>query len=186
MHKRSGRKWGMRSLLSVCLLLVWTMAVSAGIDLETIASDEMLIGDTQYDVIIATIQRSGDESATNGNPPKVELLVTEVLRGNVQLRVLQARWLPEPHGIDWVGSGAEELRQQWAAAPLKGPTAGEKLILIGFTDSGYYEWSDPEGAKWFLVHYRCRYPFSEEKRAWVLQVIEKGRITSEQRPAGVR
>ena len=174
---------------ALCSWIVFFLSGSAQVfadnyaHLERVASDEMLLGNSNafapvsaYDVIVASIEQVDDQGATNGNPPKVTLSVSEVLWGNVQPGKLQARWLPPPYDFVTFGDFTDPRFKKWEAEPLPGPKAGLKMILIGYKGKKYFFTRDKyvENTEAFLVSARCRYEYSDEKRAWALAAIKKG------------
>ncbi len=163
------------SVIWIALLLSWSTQVFGGVSLEHVASDEDLVANSAFAVIVATIEQVDDQGATNGNPPNVTLSVGEVLRGHMQPGRLQARWLPFPHDIDYAGGDSEARVREWAAQPLSGPTLGLKMILIGHMGSAYFTRAQyADSTETFLVSARCRLTYSDEKRAWALAAVKKG------------
>ena len=168
-----------RPVPSVCLwillLVSWSAQAFGGVSFENVYSDEAQVANSNFAVIVASIEQVDDQGASNGDPPIVTLLVSEVLRGNVRPGRLHARWLPLPHDIDYVGGDAEARLREWSARPLAGPKLGLKMILIGTMGNGNFS-----GAKYvdstqaFLVSARCRFTYSDEKREWALAAIKRG------------
>jgi hypothetical protein len=155
--------------------------VSAGISFEQVATDEELIRTGGYDIVVATVVTVEDQHATHGMPPKLKLSIEEVLHGGVKTGAMDALWCPPGHDVDWVGDGATERLTQWAATLLKGPRVGSRMILIGNIGEGTVpdhtlqaypqDWRSNKGK--FCVASRCRYPYSDEKRKWVLELLGK-------------
>jgi hypothetical protein len=81
------------------------------------------------DVVVARVVAVADRGATNGNPPRVELRVEEVLRGDPKLDRRQTVWQPVSPFLCL--TGAEKAYALWQAAPLAGPRAGDRLIVWG-------------------------------------------------------
>lgn len=117
------------------------------------------------DVVVATVQKVSDHAATNGNPPRVELEIHEVLRGDAKVDRTRAVWEPMPHGVDF---GDPEMWrkavQGWESRKFVGPKVGDKFVLWGAMPRdkknpifGAYSWH--------------AYPFSAEKRTWAVKVI---------------
>ena len=159
----------------ILLFLSWSTRVFGGVSLEHVASDEALVANSAFAIIVASIEQVDDQGASNGEPPKVTLLVSEVLRGNMQPGRLRARWLPFPHDIDYGGGDSEERLGKWTARPLSGPKLGLKMILIGRMGNGYLTRAKyADSAEAFLVSARCRFTYSDEKRDWVLAAIKEG------------
>ena len=171
-----------RSVSVVCLwtllFVSWSTHVFGGASIEHVMSDNDLLASPSYSVIVASIEQVDDQGATYGDPPEVTLLVSEVLRGNIQLGRLHARWLPFPHDIDYVGGNSETALRGWEAQPLSGPKQGLKMILIGnierryFPSTKYPESTDSVEA--FMVSARCRFAYSDVRRAWALKAIQRG------------
>lgn len=126
--------------------------------------EDAIITHTNDYVFIATVERVENKNGSNGNPPKVQLLLEETLRGNPLPPTLNTAWPPFPHDVDWVGEGAEERIEKWAQRPLIGPDEGETYIFVGSAYQNSFHLS-PIGC----------FPYSPEKLAWAKAAIEKGR-----------
>jgi hypothetical protein len=110
------------------------------------------------DVFVATITRVEDKDATNARPPRVWLEVHEVLRGDAKVVRSPALWSPPIHGIDW-GDGNQPELKRWRAAPLKGPTVGQKFIL-----GGRLFRPGENGEPPYVLFAFVRIPYSDEAR----------------------
>ncbi len=166
--------------LVVFLLLSRSAQAFAGMSMLDVLSDEALLKD--FPVIVATIEQVNDQDATNGNPPRVTLLVEKALQGDLKPGRHEARWLPGSHDIDYTGGDSTARLQAWASKPLRGPGVGAKMILMGSMGNMYGTRAPySSGTDSFLVFTRCRYPYSEEKLARVLDIIEKGKVERKER-----
>jgi hypothetical protein len=74
--------------------------VVAGGAVGTAQTGAPYLGLDAGDVVVATVKVS-DHAATNGNPPRVELEIHEVLRGDAKVDRTRAVWVPMPHGVDF-------------------------------------------------------------------------------------
>jgi len=117
------------------------------------------------DVIVATVRKVSTHAATHGSPPRLELEVHEVLRGDSKADRRRAVWEPQPHDVDWAGSGAKEAIAAWKAMPMADPRVGEKWILWG-------EVAADDGQAAFRVFSQGRTRFSDEGRARAAQTIQ--------------
>lgn len=115
------------------------------------------------DVVVVTVGDVLTENPTNGNPPVVAIEVTEVLRGVKDAKRTKALFRPMPHGIDWVGGGAEKMLEEWEKKPMKAPKKGDRLILGGKTGE--------DGV--LVVSPVCVYEAGDEQRAEVLAEIAR-------------
>jgi hypothetical protein len=82
--------------------------------------------------VLATIKNVPEGEATNGNPPRVTLDVTDIIRGQLEAGEVAAVWNAPWHGIDTTGRDSELAA--WNAAPLAKPTVGDQYILFGRMD----------------------------------------------------
>lgn len=137
---------------------------------DMIASDADMLGHPNHSVVVSIIKDVDDANATYGDPPKVELLISEVLKGNIGTGEIKAIWAPR--GYDHLGGKNFE---KWANNPLKGPIVGSKMILLG----EFIKEESGDNKEIFYVSPRCRYPFSEEKRKWVLETIKQAKLDRE-------
>jgi len=119
------------------------------------------------DVVVATVKKVSDHAATNGNPPRIELEIHEVLRGDAKADRSRAVWQPTPNGFDF---GDPEMMRKaveaWEALKFAGPKVGDKFVLWGEID-GVSE------RPVFDVYSWHAYPFSAEKRTWAVKVIRE-------------
>jgi hypothetical protein len=118
------------------------------------------------DVVVATVATVSDRAATKGNPPRVQLEVHEVIRGDPKADRSRAVWKPMPHDIDYEDATSEARRQAWRAKPMTGPRVGSKWILAGQLLARHRHTR-------FHVFGWGRYPYSEQKRARVIQHLEE-------------
>ena len=109
-------------ILEAFAIAVSVATAHAGAPLDALNSPE---------VVVATVAKVSDEPATNGNPPRVELTVHQVLRGDPRADRSHAIWNPTPHDIDT--SGREAELKAWKEKPMQKPRAGQKFILFGWT-----------------------------------------------------
>ncbi|MGD9682981.1 MAG: hypothetical protein AB7W16_17470 [Candidatus Obscuribacterales bacterium] len=95
--------------------------------------------DLRNDVITATVSKVTPESgATNGNPPTVELVVDEVLRGSSYPGRIKVIW-----GADWPGTIGDKEMRSWKNLPRSAPPPGTRLILLVRRDGSSYWLSKP-------------------------------------------
>lgn len=120
------------------------------------------------DVFVATVTRVDDKDATNARPPRVWLEVHEVLRGEAKTVRSPALWSPPFHGVDW-GDGNQPELKRWRAAPLKGPKAGQKLILGGRSVEPV---RGADGAPAYNLFAFVRIPYSDEAREKAIANLE--------------
>ena len=137
------------------------VGAQAGGKPEHLLSDEALLRDWRRDVYVVTVKSVDDTGATNGKPPRVVLVLAEVLRGEAKAGAeLTAVWHPFPHDIDT--TGREKELAAWQAQPLAGPKVGDKLIVVEYL---------PRAKGPFPVSPRCRFPVTKEKRDWVASLM---------------
>jgi hypothetical protein len=145
-------------------LLGAVLAVAGGVGALAQAGQPYL-GLDGGDVVVATVKRVSDPAATNGNPPRVELEIHEVLRGDARADRTRAVWAPTPHGCDF---GDPEMYrkyvQAWEAQKFAGPKVGDKFVLWGAM-AGDQKRPVFEAYSWHA------YPFSTDKRIWAVKVI---------------
>ena len=123
------------------------------------------LGQDVGDVVVAAVKKVSDHAATNGDPPRLELEVHEVLRGDPKADRARAVWDPRPNGFDY--GDPEMMRRavrKWEAQPLAGPKVGDKLVLWG-------ELAGDKKRPVFHAYSWHAYPFSAEKRTWAVKVI---------------
>jgi hypothetical protein len=147
--------------LAVFGILLWGAVAPAGGTPEHLLSDEALLRDWRRDVYVVTVKAVDDKGSTNGNPPRVVLVVEEALRGEAKAGAeLKAVWHPFPHDIDTTGRDKELAA--WKARPLAGQKVGDKLIVLEYLPPA----KDP-----FSVSPRCRIPATKEKRDGVAALM---------------
>ncbi len=115
------------------------------------------------DVVVVTVGEVLTKDPTNANPPVAEIEVTEVLRGDKDVKRPKAIFRPMPHSIDWVGGGAEKMRDAWGKRPLEAPKKGDRLILGGSMGE--------DGV--FVVSPVCVFPAGDDQRTRVLEMIQE-------------
>ena len=167
-HKNGGMM-EKKSLLILMLTISLCFPVFAfsGMTLEhylALQGEGAVISQTQWDVIVAVINKVVNRDTTNGNPPIVELNIEECLRGNLKPGICTSVWQPFPHDVDWVGDDTEELIKAWAARPLKGPDEKTKMILVGNFDKEKNR---------FMVSALGRFEYSEARKKWALENIQR-------------
>jgi hypothetical protein len=117
------------------------------------------------DVVVATVKKVSDHPATNGNPPRVELEIHEVLRGDAKADRTRAVWQPTPHGCDF--GDAEMYRkfvETWETGKFAGPKVGDKFVLWGKMTA------DKKNPVFDAYSWHA-YKFTAEKRTWAVNVI---------------
>lgn len=115
------------------------------------------------DVVVVTVGEVLTKDPTNANPPVAEIEVTEVLRGDKDVKRPRAIFRPMPHSIDWVGGGAEKMVEEWGKRPLEAPKKGDRLILGGKMGE--------DGV--LVVSPVCVFPAGDEQRTRVLEMIQE-------------
>lgn len=141
-----------RYLLFVGLGIVFGHAPAwAGMTLSPLASPE---------VVVAEVMKVTDKGATRGDPPRVQVYVRQVLRGRVEIGLLDAIWSPADPGIDT--AEREEQLKRWAATPMAGPKVGGRFILFGRRE---------QTAEQGLLNTRVRLRLSEESLATALNMV---------------
>ena len=118
------------------------------------------------DVVVATVREVSTYAATHGRPPRVVLGVHEVLRGDLEADRSRAVWEPPLHDIDYGDVEKNPRYQAWKATPMAGPKVGDKMILWGRLVAS-------KEAKEFRVFAWARFPYSDQKRAWALDLIRQ-------------
>ena len=118
------------------------------------------------DVVVATVREVSTHAATHGRPPRVVLEVHEVLRGDPDADRSRAIWEPPPHDIDYGDVEKNPRYLTWKATPMAGPKVGDKMILWGWLVVS------KEG-KVFHVLSWARFPYSDQKRAWALDLTRQ-------------
>jgi hypothetical protein len=107
-------------IIAVCLVTIAGSRVDAGVQASPFASPQ---------IIVAKITTVSEAAATNGNPPRVGLEMTQVLRGDPKADYSRAIWNPPWHGIDT--SGREGELERWRATPMDKPAVGSRWIIFG-------------------------------------------------------
>jgi hypothetical protein len=158
-----------RTAVALALALLAVSDAQASPSLEHILSmggEDAILVDTDWDVVVARVRKSTG-NATNGNPPRLELKVLEVLRGGARVDRHRAIWVPFPNNIDWVGGGSDALIASWEAESLAAPPVGSKWILAG-------EMRRDSAGFVFDVSPIGRFPFDERRSVWVREALEHG------------
>lgn len=150
--------------MRIALLTLGAAAAAlAGGSMEQLLGDEELLGDWRRDVYVVTVKSVEDEGCTNGNPPRLVLVVKEALQGDAKPgQELDALWMPVQHDIDT--SGREEELKRWSETPLAGPKAGAELLVM----SQNLERGGP-----FRVSFRCRYEPTPKRIEWARGAVAK-------------
>lgn len=107
-----------------------------------VAEKEYLLRNPAHDILVVTVLTVEAEGATNGNPPKVELRVEEVLRGDDHGPTVTGTWQAPIFHEDTKEAGG--VTEAWKARPLAGPEVGANLIVfsIGPAEAtGVQSWS---------------------------------------------
>jgi len=140
-----------------------------------------MLCDPWSDAIVATVRRVSEGAATNGNPPRVELEVHEVLRGDAKLDRKRAVFAPFPHDVDTGTIITNPRYKAWAQIKMTAPQVGSKWILCGGLDE--------VGGVWY-ARATGIFEFSPERRLWAIKIIEeteaKRRAEVERREAEVK
>ena len=130
---------------------------------------ENLLRNPAYDILVITMLAVEDEHATNGNPPKVQLSVEEVIRSEKRTPTVTATWQAPVFHEDLKEAGG--VTDAWKRRPLKGPEVGTKLIVFSIgpaSSAGIQAWSV--------------YRFSPENRATAIEHAARERSASIQIP----
>lgn len=113
----------------------------------------------EYEVIVVQVDAVDDRGATNFDPPKVELIVVEVLRGEKRGLKLPAKWIWMMSGDDRnCGLSTIECHDLWQARQLKGPPVGSWWIVAGLDGA--------DGR--FRVLVETSHPHTEELQAQIV------------------
>jgi hypothetical protein len=120
---------------------------------------------SDYDVVVATVEKVSGLPAVNARPPVAVLKAHEVLRGDPRLDRREAVWAPLPFD-EYCAGDYRPLLKKWEAQPLDGPKVGQKMILLGKFDKA------AKGAR-FRVLAPVRFPYSEENRRQALRGIRQ-------------
>ena len=121
-----------------------------------VAQNESLLDNPAYDILVATVFAVEAADATNGNPPRVELRVEEVLRGEDRGPTVMVTWQAPVFHEDIMDS--EGVTEAWKARPLTGPEVAAKLIVFSIGP-----------AQAAAVQAWSVYRFSPQNRAVVLE-----------------
>jgi hypothetical protein len=158
------------AVLVTCIaMLMYSTASRAGMswtDYLMLSGEDAIILDTDLDIVVATMLAREGGGTTKGDPPRLLLRITEVMRGEKQVDRRHAVWLPFPNDVDWIGPGSRERIANWERESLAAPPLGKKFILVA--DVGY------TGAGPFLVSPIGRFPFDAARYDWVRKSL--GRI----------
>lgn len=134
---------------------------------------DVMIAESRYDVIVATVGQMLNQQTTNANPPRVTLTVHEVLQGDFAPGKITGMFLPFPHDVDYGDPETNPRVIAWKRTPLQAPPAGTKLILLGeLTTQGEEEQAKQ---KVFAVSAVGQFPFSNANRQLAVQGLEKRR-----------
>ncbi|MCH8924793.1 MAG: hypothetical protein IH924_01495 [Proteobacteria bacterium] len=124
---------------------------------DTLAAEkESLLRNPAYDILVVTVLAVEAADATNGNPPRVELRVEEVLRGEDRGPAVMVTWQAAVFHEDVKDS--EGITEAWKARPLAGPEVTAKLIVFSIGPA------EAAGVQAWSV-----YRFSPQNRAMVLE-----------------
>ncbi len=93
-----------------------------------VAEEESLLRNPAYDILVVTVLAVEAADATNGNPPRVELRVEEVLRGEDRGPTLTVTWQAPVFHEDVKDPGG--VTEDWKARPLAGPLVAAELIVF--------------------------------------------------------
>ncbi len=121
-----------------------------------VAEQESLLRNPAYDILVVTVLAVEAAGATNGNPPRVELRVEEVLRGEDRGPTVMVTWQAPVFHEDVKASGG--FTEAWKARPLAGPEIAAKLIVFSIGPA------EAAGVQAWSV-----YRFSPQNRAVVLE-----------------
>lgn len=96
---------------------------------DTLAAEtESLLRNPAYDILVVTVLAVETADATNGNPPRVELRVEQVLRGADRGPTVMVTWQAPVFHEDVKDS--EGVTEAWKARPLAGPEVAAQLIVF--------------------------------------------------------
>jgi hypothetical protein len=145
-----------RSLLVVICFVIGGMARTASGGVGLHPTDEELLT-TQGNVAAAVVIEETSLAGTRAAPPRVKLLIDDIIHGRTDQRRIEATWL----AADFMGGNEwERPTPAWFAEPVSAPPAGTRLILLLI----------PKGTEW-QVSYRCRYPDTPQVRRRVRKAI---------------
>ena len=128
--------------VGAAVIAIWMSAFSPALVLaqgaEVLEADEQV--DAEYvveaglQIVVARVASVSDSGATIGNPPRVQLVVERVLRGQLKRGPLDAVWVASLDQPFRCGNESVSERESWRLyyqSPLKGPMVGQRLILGG-------------------------------------------------------
>ena len=121
-----------------------------------VAEKESLLRNPAYDILVVTVLAVEAADATNGNPPRVELRVEEILRGEDRGPAVMVTWQAPVFHEDVKDPGG--VTEAWKARPLAGPEVAAKLIVFSIGPA------EAAGVQAWSV-----YRFSPQNRAVVLE-----------------
>lgn len=152
----------MKTLRPLCIVLVLGLCATraaTGMEMNPLAS---------RDAIVGTVKAVSAGEATNGNPAKVTVEITETLKGQLKGTVV-VDWMGPWHGIDYVPAPKGVL-EDWAATPAAKPKIGDAYIVFGILGSPM-----DKGAKesqWLYASPGGRMPLTAENREKALEAID--------------
>jgi len=134
---------------------------------------DAVILDTDYDVILAVIRGYEGGTDTQGDPPRLLLEVTGVLRGRAEVDRRHAIWSAGSSDVDWIGEGADQAIDEWNRVPFPAPALGARFVLVGEVM--------PDGL--FRVSPLGQRPLSAKQLAWAKRAIHRAPILAAERRA---
>lgn len=120
-------------------------------------SDEVLIRDQRYDLLIVKVRSVDARDATNRRPPTVVLDVLERMRAETRRKTLNVAWPAEP-----MPAKIEDPKKQakWLDTPYAGPAVDSAFIVL----------VEKTGGKASSVLTRCRFPDSPAERVRIMKL----------------
>ena len=124
---------------------------------------ELLTADAVAQITVDTVVGRGP--FTNDDPPKLQITVGEIVRGEFAERRIEAFWLPPPHDIDTGGEDNPDLIA-WKQNAFPPPKLGTQWIATYYgPDSSQRPDEVPS-----IGH---RFPYTAEELAWTRNYIEQ-------------
>jgi hypothetical protein len=127
-----------------------------------LVSDEVLIRDQRYDLLIVKVRSVDARDATHRRPPTVVLDVLERMRAETRRKTLNVAWPaaePMPEALE-----DPKKQAKWLDTPYAGPTVASAFIVL----------VEKTGGKASSVLTRCRFPDTPAER---VRIMKLARIT---------
>jgi hypothetical protein len=126
-----------------------------------------MIGDGWSDVAVATVREVSKHRATNGNPPRLKLDITEVLYGEATIGPCDAILVPANYPTGPAGGCDEDTLGYWNRQPMKSASVGEKFIFVG-------KISRQGGKASLSASVWKRHTFTKQNHDWAIKATRRG------------